>query len=200
MIAIAPMGGAYIFTTSISFLLMLMTIAATKDHGSSYLGGYKRLYLPVWFTGSSGKTVAWTANRDAPVNGRGSRLAFRRDGGLDLLDYNGAVIWSTNTTATRASRAELLDSGNLVIVDPDGQQLWRSFDSPTDTLLPSQPMTRNIRLVSASSRGLFYSGLYTLFFDNDNQLIKLMYNGPEVFFFLFLVEFSFLLVISGASV
>ncbi|XP_047062359.1 putative receptor protein kinase ZmPK1 [Lolium rigidum] len=211
MIAIAPMGGAYIFTTSISFLLMLMSIAATKDHGSSYLArgssvsiddgtstttpvlispngefacGFYRVAtnaftFSVWFTGSSGKTVAWTANRDAPVNGRGSRLAFRRDGGLDLLDYNGAAVWSTNTTATRASRAELLDSGNLVVVDPDGRQLWRSFDSPTDTLLPSQPMTRNIRLVSASSRGLFYSGLYSLFFDNDNQL-KLMYNGPEV--------------------
>ncbi|XP_051204664.1 putative receptor protein kinase ZmPK1 [Lolium perenne] len=213
MIAIAPMGGAgaYIFTTSISFLLMLMSIAATKDHGSSYLArgssvsidegtstttpvlvspngefacGFYRVAtnaftFSVWFTGSSGKTVAWTANRDAPVNGRGSRLAFRRDGGLDLLDYNGAAVWSTNTTATRASRAQLLDSGNLVIVDPDGQQLWRSFDSPTDTLLPSQPMTRNTKLVSASARGLLYSGLYTLYFDSDNQL-KLIYNGPEV--------------------
>jgi hypothetical protein len=134
----------------------------------------------IWYVaGSSEKTVSWTANRDAPVNGRGSRLAFRRDGGLDLLDYNGAALWSTNTTATRACRAELLDTGNLVVVDPDGRTLWRSFDLPTDTFLPSQPMTRNTQLVSASAMGLLYSGFYTLYFDSDNQL-KLIYKGPEI--------------------
>ncbi|XP_020169813.1 putative receptor protein kinase ZmPK1 [Aegilops tauschii subsp. strangulata] len=133
----------------------------------------------IWFRSSSAKTVAWTANRDAPVNGRGSRLAFRKDGALALLDYNGAAVWSTNTSATRASRVELLDSGDLVVVDPNGRRLWGSFDSPTDTLLPSQPMTRHTKLVSASARGLLSSGLYAFYFDNDNQL-KLIYNGPEV--------------------
>ncbi|CAM0912940.1 unnamed protein product [Alopecurus aequalis] len=204
------MRSAYIFTTSITFLLLLISVALAKDqtHGSSYLergssfsvkdgttttllvspngtfacGFYKvatnAFTFSVWFTGSARKTVAWTANRDAPVNGRGSRLAFRRDGGLDLLDYNGTAVWSTNTTATRASHAKLLNTGNLVVVDPDGGHLWRSFDSPTDTLLPSQPMTRNRKLVSASAKGLLYSGFYTLYFDNDNTL-KLIYDGPE---------------------
>uniref|UniRef100_A0ACD5XW54 Uncharacterized protein n=1 Tax=Avena sativa TaxID=4498 RepID=A0ACD5XW54_AVESA len=207
----AATRGAYIFTTPITFLLLLISVALAKDHshGSSYLvrgssvtiegttttailvspngafacGFYRvatnAFTFSIWFNGSAAKTVAWTANRDEPVNGRGSRLTFQKDGGLALLDYNGTAVWSTNTTATRASHAELLDTGNLVIRDPDGRILWRSFDSPTDTLLPSQPMTRNTQLVSASARGLLYSGFYKLYFDNDNQL-KLMYNGPEV--------------------
>ncbi|KAI4976892.1 hypothetical protein ZWY2020_050499 [Hordeum vulgare] len=213
----AATRAAYIFTTSILFLLLLLLIpvALAKDHrthAASYLargssvsiedgtiattttilaspnglfgcGFYKvatnAFVLSIWFTGSSARTVAWTANRDAPVNGRGSRLAFRKDGGLALLDYGGMPVWSTNTTATGASRAELLDSGSLVVLDPDGRSLWTSFDSPTDTLLPSQPMTRNIKLVSASARGLLYSGFYTLYFDSDNVL-RLIYNGPEI--------------------
>jgi hypothetical protein len=73
----------------------------------------------------------------------------------------------------------LLDTGNLVVMDPDGQRLWRSFDSPTDTLLPLQPMTRNTKLVSASARGLLYSGSYIFYFSSDNML-KLVYSGPEI--------------------
>uniref|UniRef100_A0ACD5ZPG2 Uncharacterized protein n=1 Tax=Avena sativa TaxID=4498 RepID=A0ACD5ZPG2_AVESA len=160
------------------------TITVLLSPNGAFACGFYRVAtnaftFSVWFTGSSGNTVAWTANRDVPVNGRGSRIAFRKDGVLALLDYNGTAVWSTNTTATRASRAQLLNTGNLVIVDPDGRSLWRSFDSPTDTLLPSQPMTRDTQLVSASARGLLYSGMYTLYFDSDNQL-KLIYNGPEI--------------------
>uniref|UniRef100_A0A0D3GD81 Receptor-like serine/threonine-protein kinase n=1 Tax=Oryza barthii TaxID=65489 RepID=A0A0D3GD81_9ORYZ len=132
----------------------------------------------IWFSRSSEKTVAWTANRDAPVNGKGSRLTFQKDGTLALLDYNGKVVWSTNTTATRADRAELLNNGNLVVMDPEGQHLWRSFDSPTDTLLPLQPITRNVKLVSASARGLLYSGFYNFLFDSNN-ILTLVYNGPD---------------------
>uniref|UniRef100_A0A453QTJ2 non-specific serine/threonine protein kinase n=1 Tax=Aegilops tauschii subsp. strangulata TaxID=200361 RepID=A0A453QTJ2_AEGTS len=216
MVAMAATKAAYIFSTSISLLLLLIPVALAKDHhthGTSYLergssvfiedgttttttttilaspnglfacGFYKvatnAFVFSIWFSGSSAKTIAWTANRDAPVNGRGSRLAFRKDGSMALLDYDGTTVWSTNTTATRASRAELLDSGNLIIMDPDGRSLWTSFDSPTDTLLPSQPMTRNIKLVSASARGLLYSGFYTLYFDSDNEL-RLIYNGPDI--------------------
>ena len=38
----------------------------------------------IWIAASADATVAWTANRDAPVNGRGSRFELRKDGsGLD---------------------------------------------------------------------------------------------------------------------
>ncbi|CAN6190740.1 unnamed protein product [Urochloa humidicola] len=133
----------------------------------------------IWFSQSADKTVAWTANRDTPVNGKGSRLIFQRDGRLDLLDYNGMAVWSTNTTSTRADRAMLLDSGNLVVIDPLGRHLWESFNSPTNMLLPLQPMIRNTELVSASARGLLYSGSYIFYFNSDNML-TLIYNSPEI--------------------
>jgi hypothetical protein len=197
--------GFCIFTTVISFLLMLPTAVAkdqksfltrrssisTQDDTTAILvspnddfscGFYKvatnAFTFSIWFSRSSEKTVAWTANRDAPVNGKGSRLTFQNDGTLALLDYNGKVVWSTNTTATQANRAELLNNGNLVVMDLQGQHLWRSFDSPTDTLLPLQPITRNVKLVSASARGLLYSGFYNFLFDSNN-ILTLVYNGPD---------------------
>jgi hypothetical protein len=107
----------------------------------------------VWFTRSADATVAWTADRDAALNGRGSRAEFRRDGSLVLVDFDGHVAWSTNTSGTGADRVQLLDTGNLVVADAAGRKLWQSFDWPTDTLLPEQPITRYKRLVSASARG-----------------------------------------------
>ncbi|CAM0872299.1 unnamed protein product [Alopecurus aequalis] len=199
------MRGLCVFSASISFLLILSTALAndhssilargssisTKDDTSTILvspngafacGFYKvatnAFTFSIWFSGSSEKTVAWTANRDAPVNGKGSSLTFQKDGSLVLLDYNEAAVWSTNTSATGASHSELLNTGNLVVMDPEGRHLWRSFDSPTDTLLPLQRLTRTANLVSASARGLLYSGFYTFYFDSDNVL-KLIYNGPE---------------------
>jgi hypothetical protein len=134
----------------------------------------------IWITASADATVAWTANRDAPVNGRGSRFELRKDGpGLVLEDFDGRVVWSTNTSATKADRAELLDNGNLVVSDASGRALWQSFDWPTDTLLPGQPITRYRRLVSASARGLPYSGFYVFYFDSNN-ILNLMYDGPEI--------------------
>ncbi|KAL5216251.1 hypothetical protein ABZP36_007652 [Zizania latifolia] len=134
----------------------------------------------VWFTASAdASVVAWTANRDGPVNGVGSRAELRRDGSLVLQDFDGRVVWSTNTSDTTADRARLLDSGNLVVADAAGNTLWQSFDWPTDTLLPEQPITRYKQLVSASAKGLPYSGYYKFYFDSNN-ILNLMYDGPEI--------------------
>ncbi|KAM0838981.1 hypothetical protein ACQ4PT_060615 [Festuca glaucescens] len=134
----------------------------------------------IWITAAADATVAWTANRDAPVNGRGSRFELRKDGsGLALEDFGGRVVWSTNTSATKADHAELLDNGNLVVSDASWRALWQSFDWPTDTLLPGQPITRYRRLVSASAKGLESSGFYNFYFDSNN-ILNLMYDGPEI--------------------
>ncbi|XP_015634928.1 putative receptor protein kinase ZmPK1 [Oryza sativa Japonica Group] len=135
--------------------------------------------LAVWFTASADATVAWTANRDTPVNGVGSRAELRKDGSLVLQDYDGRVVWSTNTSGTPADRAQLLDTGNLVVSDAAGNRLWQSFDWPTDTLLPEQPVTRYRQLVSAEARGSPYSGYYKFYFDSSN-ILNLMYDGPEI--------------------
>ncbi|XP_047307268.1 putative receptor protein kinase ZmPK1 [Impatiens glandulifera] len=141
--------------------------------------GDNAFWFSIWFTDSKEKTVVWTANRDKPVNGMGSKVTLRSVGALALLDIDGSIVWETNTSSTNAERVELLNSGNLVLKNPDGKILWQSFDFPTDTLLPSQSIRKGKPLVSSLAKGSFASGFYKFYFDNDNTL-KLMYEGPEV--------------------
>jgi len=144
-----------------------------------YKVGANAYTFSIWFSKSADKTVVWTANRDHPVNGQGSAITLSKNGIMVLADVDGTIIWSTNTSSTEAIVARLLNTGNLVLNDPEGNLVWQSFDSPTDTLLPTQPFTKGKQLVSASIRGALSSGYYSFFFDNDNAL-KLMYDGPEV--------------------
>ncbi|XP_031375847.1 putative receptor protein kinase ZmPK1 [Punica granatum] len=144
-----------------------------------YGSGGNAYYFSIWFTGSRDRTVVWMANRDKPVNGKGSRLTFRGNGVVVLTDVDGTVAWETNTTSTSARKAELLESGNLILKDPSGHVLWQSFDNPTDTLLPNQPFTKSLKLISSFGRGSYYSGYFNFYFDSDNVL-KLMHDGPVI--------------------
>ena len=95
--------------------------------------GENAYWFSIWFTNSKERTVVWMANRNRPVNGRGSRISLQRDGTMMLRDADGSTVWETNTTSTDVDRAELLDTGNLVLKDPRGKILWQSFHFPTDT-------------------------------------------------------------------
>ncbi|KAK1291094.1 putative receptor protein kinase ZmPK1 [Acorus calamus] len=132
----------------------------------------------VWFAGLNDSTVVWTANRDYPVNGRRSHLTLQTDGNLVLSDAGVSTVWSTNSTDSTVSMG-LSDTGNLMLKNTNGVIVWQSFDHPTDTLLPNQPLTRSIKLVSWQNQYDISSGSYSLFFDNDNTL-KLLYKGPDV--------------------
>lgn len=118
-----------------------------------YRVGVNAYTLSIWFSNSADKTIVWTANRDTPVNGHYSSMTLQKDGVLVLTDIDGTVLWNTNTSSTEAHQVQLLDTGNLVVENDKGGILWQSFDSPTDTLLPSQPITKNKRLVSSMVRG-----------------------------------------------
>ncbi|XP_010672550.3 putative receptor protein kinase ZmPK1 [Beta vulgaris subsp. vulgaris] len=144
-----------------------------------YSLGTNAYWFSIWFTNSNERTVIWTANRDHPVNRRGSQLSLRHNGVMVLTDFDGSTTWQTNSTVVDVDRAELLNTGNLVIRDNGGNILWQSFDFPTDTLLPHQLFTKNNRLVSRIGPQTFGSGYYNFFFDSDT-LLKLIYDGPEV--------------------
>ncbi|KAG2381213.1 Phospholipid-transporting ATPase [Vigna angularis] len=91
-------------------------------------------------------------------------------------------VWSTGTaTSSRQVRLHLYDTGNLVLLEDssDSAVLWQSFDFPTNTLLPNQPLSGSTNLVSSRSRSNHSSGFYRLFFDFENVL-RLMYQGPRV--------------------
>ncbi|KAL3732908.1 hypothetical protein ACJRO7_022430 [Eucalyptus globulus] len=139
----------------------------------------------VWFSDHSCSgancTPVWMANREAPVNGRRSALSLLDSGNLVLTDAGdaGAEVWSSGTRSGSAAELRLNDTGNLFLADGSGGVLWQSFDSPTNTLLPQQPLTRNTLLISARSRYNYSSGFYKLYFDNDNVL-RLLFDGPSI--------------------
>ncbi|XP_048227552.1 putative receptor protein kinase ZmPK1 [Ricinus communis] len=149
-----------------------------------YPVGDNAFSFAIWFNDPScfnSCTVVWMANRDVPVNGRSSKLSLHRNGNLILTDAcQPDIIWSTKTFPLSPSFLQLHDSGNLrLITTRGGTILWQSFDSPTDTLLPHQPLTRDSLLVSSRSLTNFFSGFYKLSFDDDNVL-RLVYDGVKV--------------------
>ncbi|XP_028109787.1 putative receptor protein kinase ZmPK1 [Camellia sinensis] len=124
-------------------------------------------------------TTVWMANRDQPINGRQSKLTLLKNGNLILTDAGQLNVWATNTESISSVQLLLNDTGNLVLLTSEGLILWQSFQSPTDTLLPYQPLTRNTKLVSSLSQNNYSSGFYKLFFDEENVL-SLVYDGLEI--------------------
>ncbi|KAJ9167235.1 hypothetical protein P3X46_021901 [Hevea brasiliensis] len=123
-------------------------------------------------------TVVWMANRDQPVNGKHSELSLLKSGNLILKDAGRVTVWATDTVSESSVQLYLQDSGNLVLQSLEGDLLWQSFDFPTDTLLPLQPLSKDRKLVSSRSQSNYSSGFYKLYFDTDNVL-HLLYAGPD---------------------
>ena len=148
--------------------------------------GISAYCFAIWFNDNDAsssqnpkRTVVWMANRDQPVNGKGSKLTVLKSGELVLTDADQIKVWSTGTVSRSSVQLHLYDSGNVVLLDSDGVVLWQSFDSATDTLLPNQPLTRYGKLVSSRSQSNFSSGFYKLFFDNDNVL-RLIFDNNKL--------------------
>lgn len=152
-------------------------------------GGFSAGFYPVgdnaycfaiWFSipsCSNNCTAVWMANRDFPVNGKRSELLLLKTGNLVLTDAGKTTVWSTDALPNPVE-LRLRDTGNLVLQNMEGDVLWQSFGSPTDTLLPLQPLTKHTQLVSSRSHTNFSSGFYRLIFD-DKNLLRLLYEGPD---------------------
>ncbi|KAL8216280.1 hypothetical protein R6Q57_023117 [Mikania cordata] len=180
------------------------TISSVLTQGSSlfvdkddHLGSPNRLFtagfhaigrnaycFAIWFTqpmADGNHTLVWTANRDEPVNGKWSRFSLEKKGNLVLTDAS-QRFWTSNTKSSSRLQLKLLDSGNLVLTHVDNQSLyvWQSFNFPTDTVLPNQPFTKDTVLTSSRSLTNFSSGFFKLYFDNDDNVIRLRYANDEV--------------------
>ncbi|KAI9083688.1 hypothetical protein K1719_034389 [Acacia pycnantha] len=96
------------------------------------------------------------------------------NGNLIVLDEEKQVVWSTNVSYIASnSSAQLLDSGNLVLVDRTrGVSVWQSFQHPGNTLIQGMKISTNKRTgekvqitswksPSDPSYGEFSSGLET---------------------------------------
>lgn len=103
---------------------------------------------------------------------------FHKDGNIVLMDYDGEVVWSTGTSGSGANLAKLLENGNLVVMDNGGKYLWQSFNNPTNTLLPGQPITLSTKLVSANVSLISLSHYVCRY--NDDNMLSLIYEDPEL--------------------
>ncbi|RDX96533.1 G-type lectin S-receptor-like serine/threonine-protein kinase, partial [Mucuna pruriens] len=117
----------------------LVSKDGTFELGFFNPGSSNNRYVGIWYKNIPVKTVVWVANRDSPIRDNSSKLVIDK-GNLVLLTQNQSLVWTTNATK-RASNpiVQLLDTGNLVIIDGNNEgsiYLWQSFDHPCDTLLP----------------------------------------------------------------
>lgn len=103
-----------------------------------------------------------------------------KDGNLILRDFDGSLVWSTNTSDSRVVGLNLAETGNMVLFDAMGKTVWESFEHPTDTLLLGQSLRQGKRLTSDSlatnwTQGQFYltvldNGLYAFIEADPPQL------------------------------
>ena len=100
-------------------------------------------YVGVWYNIIPEQTVVWVLNRDHPINGTSGVLSIDTTSG-NLLLYRGnntTHVWSTNHSISSVNAistvAQLLDTGNLVLIQNDNKRVvWQGFDYPTDNLIP----------------------------------------------------------------
>ncbi|OMO60958.1 hypothetical protein COLO4_33651 [Corchorus olitorius] len=119
--------------------------------------------------------IVWSANRNNPVQLE-AELKFTQQGDLVLQDSHGALVWSTNTTATRLN---LTNQGNLLLLDKTNKVVWQSFDHPTDSLLPGQRLAFGQKLRSSQSDLNLSEGLYSFTIDDQGYFMAYMEPDPS---------------------
>ncbi|KAK8958587.1 G-type lectin S-receptor-like serine/threonine-protein kinase SD3-1 [Platanthera guangdongensis] len=106
------------------------------------------------------KVPVWVVGGGVRVS-QNSTLQLSMDGSLVLMDasLHGLPVWSSNTAYLGVESATLMNNGNLVLMGSQGRVVWESFNSPTDTLLPGQPLSfpQSLQPSSPDSIASYYS-------------------------------------------
>ncbi|XLU26369.1 hypothetical protein S245_062435, partial [Arachis hypogaea] len=120
-------------------------------------GNPTETYLGIWYYQSQTfsselPTVVWVANRDKPIlNSHVGVFQIAGDGNLVVKDKDGSssksYYWSSELegSSSRNRTVKLMDSGNLVLFQND-ENIWQSFQHPTDTFLPGMKMDTTMEL------------------------------------------------------
>ncbi|KAM0852139.1 hypothetical protein ACQ4PT_051961 [Festuca glaucescens] len=112
--------------------------------------------------------VVWSANRDHPVKENAS-VQLTEHGDLVLFDADGTIVWSTHTTDKSVAGMNLTSIGNLVLLNHENMELWRSFDHPTDTLVTGQILQEGQKLMARTSLANWASGKFYLTVQPDGM-------------------------------
>ncbi|XP_042478979.1 G-type lectin S-receptor-like serine/threonine-protein kinase SD2-2 [Macadamia integrifolia] len=127
----------------------------SSDGGSNW-------YIGIWYFSIPIKTYVWVANRKSPVkNLTSSVMRLTEDGKLMISDSGDRNIWWTESVEAAVS-AQLLETGNLVLLSRKGTTVWQSFDFPADTWLPGMNITSHISIECWRSESDPSPGNYSL--------------------------------------
>ncbi|KAJ6737371.1 RUST RESISTANCE KINASE LR10-RELATED [Salix viminalis] len=132
----------------------------------------------VFISGISQKTVVWSARRNGDPVPSNATLLFTSDGRVVLESAQGDETLIISAPQP-ASFAAISDSGNFVLYNSTSQIIWQSFDSPTDTLLPTQQLKAGVELFSPVSETDLSTGIFRLKMQNDGNLVQYPVNTPD---------------------
>ena len=143
--------------------------------------------LSIWLDKIPEKTVVWYARDDQSISiggatpvPRGSKVELDADKGLVLTGPRGDELWRSNTIVGTVSNGVMSNTGNFVLQDSNSNNLWESFNKPTDTLLPSQIVEKSagVVLYSRQSETNFSKGRFLLKLQDDGDLVLNSINLP----------------------
>ncbi|KAG6474609.1 hypothetical protein ZIOFF_068547 [Zingiber officinale] len=131
-----------------------------------------KFLLAVWFEKIADRTIVWYVNGDDPVQD-GAKVELTSDGRFSLEDHSGSEVWSAGVS--NASHAAMLNTGNFVLVDAEGQPRWQSFQIPADTVLPKNVDVQNEDdsvLVFWANDDCFRYGRLDMLVEGDEQAMR----------------------------
>jgi len=132
----------------------------------------------IWFDKIPERTLVWSANRDDPAR-TGSTINFTLDGQLVLTHSNGTGYLIYNGTFG-ASSALMQNDGDFVVKTNSSKVIWRSFDSPTNTILLGQVLVMGQKLYSNANGTVDYStGQYMLELQMDGNVVMSAYKFAD---------------------
>ncbi|XP_022847165.1 LOW QUALITY PROTEIN: G-type lectin S-receptor-like serine/threonine-protein kinase LECRK2 [Olea europaea var. sylvestris] len=126
--------------------------------------------LSIWYNKIPAKTIVWYPKDTSPVS-RGSTVEIDTQNGLVLRDPQGSRLWRTENIVDSVSGGFMNDTGNFVISRRDSTGIWESFKNPSDTMLPTQIIEINGKLVSRKSETNFSRGRFYLDMLNNGNLV-----------------------------
>lgn len=145
-------GNTTIFSENRTFELGFFS---TNDESKWYLG--------IWYASIPTPTYVWVANRENPIkNLTSASVEITQEGKLALKEEDPrTIIWESDNLE-KATKARLLEQGNLALYSSNGDKVWQSFDYPTDTWLPGMNLTADRSLTCWKSSTDPSPGKYSL--------------------------------------
>jgi hypothetical protein len=152
---------------SISGVQTLISSGQIFELGFVSSGNNNSRYLGIWYK-KTPEVLVWMAKRNNPLTDTSGVFTISNNGTLILLDQRNDTIWYSNSSrAAQTPVAQLLDSGNFVVIDKvtssSESYLWESFDYPFNTWLPG--MTIGKDMSNGLDRFLTSPGDFTYKFD-----------------------------------